>query len=212
MKIETELSGVGKLFEENAGGLPVEFLLVLAVVGALAAAAALYILWKILRPRKVKAERRYVEDPVQLDLLGESGPPQGFPALEFYHVPMRLAAIVLAPAGAGRELPPAEQLHELYESVVPGLSKVVAAHQPLIRQWPSQLSITGFSHKFFRKVPLTGEAGKGTPWCAAAGLFAHKEQPYLIGLVMRAAADNSFTQYAVEHATKWFDLLRVKHG
>lgn len=209
MNIENEFS---KLLEENAGGLPVELLLGLAVVGALAAALALYLIWKAFRPRKVKPERLYVEDPVDLAALGEAGPPAGFPALEFYHVPMRLAAIVLAPAGAARELPPTEQLHELFESVVPGMSEIVAAHRPLILQWPSQLSTTGFSHKFFRKAPLPGEAGKGTPWCAVAGLFEHKDQPYLIGLVMRAAADNSFSQYTVEQATKWFDLVRVKHG
>jgi hypothetical protein len=204
-------NGVPQLLQEAVQSFPIELLVGFLVALAVAAVAA-YVVWKALRPQKPQTEPPDLEYAVDLAALGEFGPPAGFPVLEFYHVPMRLAAVVLAPAGAGRELPPADRLGELIDSVVPGLAAVVAAHRPPIRLWPSQVSISGFAHKFFRKTPLPGDGGKGTPWCSVAGVFEYKDQPYLIGLILRAETNNSHSQYAIEQPTKWLDLLRVKQG
>lgn len=196
--------------EEVAEKLPVNLLIWIVI--AIVAAAVLYFLWKATRPRKPATERRDTEPPIEVSTLPKSGPPLVGPALEFYNVKVRLAAVVLAPAGAARELPPRDRLDEMFESVVPGLAQVVAAHRPLVQRWSSQVSTAGFPHRFFAKAKLPSDGGKGTPWCSAAGVFSYQDQPFLIGLVMCADGDNSQTQYTVDHPAKWVDLLRIKRN
>ena len=84
------------------------------------------------------------------------------------------------------------------------------AQQSMLYYWPNQLSSRGFAHSFFRQVPLPGDAGKGTPWCSAAGGFKHGDQSVMAGLIMAGERPNSFSQFVVESETKWLDLLRVK--
>jgi hypothetical protein len=164
---------------------------------------------KVLGKRKKPAEQ--VPD-LAINVLGLSaeGPPAAGPSLSYYNVPVRLAAVVLAPAGRLHELPPVQQLGEVIDVAVPGLAQVVAAHQPLVRKWPAQLSMTGFAHVFFSNARLPGEGGKGTPWCSAAGVFRIEKKPVMAGLVMRAAAPNNLGQAVIEDEAKWLDILRVK--
>ena len=122
---------------------------------------------------------------VLLAELGEKGPPLGPPVLEFYNLPVRLAAIVLAPVGRVSDLPPDQQLPKLIESIIPGLDQVMALHKPLIRRWPSQVSVRGFAHLFFNNARLPGNGGKGSPWSSVAGMFKMKGQPVMAGLVVR---------------------------
>ena len=142
--------------------------------------------------------------------LDTAGPPPGAPTLEHYHLPMRLAAVVVAPAGRARPLPPQDQLAGVFESIVPGLAQVVATHNALIRCWPEQLSISGFAHAFFRHVRLPGDGGKGTPWSSAAGLVKVRGQSVMAGLLMVGRQPNTIGQMIVEQETKWLDVLRVK--
>ncbi len=191
-------------------GQSVPLVLLIWLIVVVAVAVVLYSLWKALGRRRQAAPAEDLEEPVDVSSLEDAGPPAGFPVLEFYYMPVRLAAVVLAPAGRGRELPALHDREKLFEAVVPGLSAVVAAHRPLVRLWPNQLSVSGFVHKFFNRVRLPGDAGKGTPWCSAAGVFKLKGEPYMVGLVLRASAETSHGQFAVEEETKWLDLLRVK--
>jgi len=171
--------------------------------------AVLYVVRKVLRKRKKPAEQ--VPD-LAINVLGLSteGPPTAGPSLYYYNIPVRLAAVVLAPAGRLHELPPVQQLGEIIDVAVPGLAQVVAAHQPLVRKWPAQLSMKGFAHVFFSNARLPGEGGKGTPWCSAAGVFRIEKKPVMAGLVMRAAAPNNLGQAVIEDEAKWLDILRVK--
>ena len=116
--------------------------------------------------------------------LGEQGPPHGPPVLEFYNLPVRLAAVVFVPAGLGRELPPAEQLPPLLDAIIPGLDKVAALHGSVVRRWPKQVSATGFAHLFFSNAKLPGTGGKGTPWSSVAGVFKYQGNPVMAGLVL----------------------------
>ncbi len=141
--------------------------------------------------------------------LGTQGPPGGSPSLEFYNVPVRLAAIVVAPAGRVRELPPLNQLDDLFDAVVPGLARVVAAHRPLVRKWPPQPSARGFAHMFFGHAKLPGQGGKGTPWSSAAGLFKVEGQAMMAGMVLRTDEPSSHSQEIVESEEQWLRLLKV---
>ena len=169
---------------------------------------ALVVLWKLLAGRKPKAPP---PPDLRIDVmaLGTHGPPAGGPVLEFYNTPVRLAAIVLAPAGRVRELPPFDQLGDVFDAVVPGLASVVAAHKPLIRKWPPQPSTRGFAHQFFGHARLPGEAGKGTPWSSAAGVLKIEGQAMMAGMVLRTEGTSSHGQEIIESQEQWLRILSV---
>src|SRR5207244_2286827 len=77
--------------------------LLIILVAAVVAAIALYMI-----VRRLGRRRPPVAPPVDLLIdvasLGSQGPPPG-PQLEIYNVPVRLAALVFAPAGRADELP-----------------------------------------------------------------------------------------------------------
>jgi len=116
----------------------------------------------------------------------------------------------LAPAGRAGQLPAANQLPALVDSLVPGLARVVVAQRPLIRRWPPQLSVEGFARTVFTQAQLPGDHGKGTPWCSAAGRVSLQNQSVMLGLVMRADAPNNFGELRVEQDHDWLGILRVK--
>ena len=157
-------------------------------------------------PRTAAGSPQYFID---VATLGDWGPPPGPITLEVFNLPMRLAAVVLAPAGRGHDLPAAESLPPVFDALVPGLDRIVADHDPLIRRWPSELSSRGFAHKFFANVRLPGESGKGTPWSSVAGMFKFHGMPVMAGLVFRAASSNGFGQMTIDSEEKWLGCLRV---
>ena len=180
------------------------------VLPAAVAVILLWIAWRILRRRKPPTGRLGADLRIEIESLGADGPPEGPPVLEFYNLSMRLAAVVMAPAGLGRELPSDEELGLFLESVIPGLDKVAESHRPVVRRWPNQLSPRGFAHLFFSNARLPGVGGKGTPWSSVAGLCKYGGEPMLIGLVLRAASPNSLGQTIIEAEHQWLGCLRVK--
>jgi hypothetical protein len=178
---------------------------------ALAAIVVLWIARKLLRRQRGPTVASLPTNlKIDVAALPESGPPPIPPTLEYYNLPVRLAAIVLAPAGRANELPSNDQLGPLLDAIVPGLDKVMHAHRPVIRRWPNQVSARGFAHLFFANVPLPGTAGKGTPWSSVAGIFKVNNQSVMAGLVLRAARPNGFGQTIVDSEEKWLGCLRVK--
>lgn len=177
---------------------------------ALAALILLYIAYRILTRPKKETVRRAADQGIDVASLGTEGPPVAAADLEFYHLPVRLAAVVLAPAGRVRNLPSPGQMDELFDAIVPELSKVVATHQPLIRRWSPQLSVKGFALVVFQRCPLPGDGGKGSPWSTLAGVFEMDGQPVMAALIVRAASDNSHGQKIIEAPHAWLDGLRVK--
>lgn len=181
------------------------------VLGGLAALIVLFAGWRFFRKRRKAEKPLPPELRIELAKLNDEGPPAELPALEFYNLPMRLSGVVLAPVGRLRELPPEEELTAVFESVLPGLGRVVELHRPLVRLWPYQVSTRGFANSFFSNIRLPGMAGRGTPWSAVAGLFKHGDTPVMLGLVLRAASPNSLGQVIVNTEHEWLGCLRVKH-
>jgi len=196
-----------KIAEATGVGLGdlVRLLVLVAVAIVLA-----YVLWALLKRRKRVLPPQVPDLAVDVMSLPTAGPPASGPALYYYNVPVRLAAVVLAPAGRVRDLPPPGQLDDVLDSIVPGLAQVVSTHAPLVRYWPRQLSAKGFAHAFFGHARLPGQGGKGTPWCSAAGIFKIEGQPLMAGLVMRAQTTSNLGQAIVEREAQWLDLLRIK--
>jgi hypothetical protein len=179
---------------------------------ALVAIVVLYVVVKLLKRRKRKLPEAEPDLGIDVATLPAIGPPPAGPRLYYYNVPVRLAALVLAPAGRIRQLPPVGLLHELLDSIVSGLSGVVAGHKPTIRRWPAQLSVRGFVQQFFIHARLPGQGGKGTPWCSVAGTFKMEGQALVVGMVFRADAATNLGQRAVEQEAQWLDVLRIKEA
>jgi hypothetical protein len=189
-------------------GSTVKYVL-LAVVAALVL-IVLAILWTRLRRRRRATKPPTVDLRIPIETLGDAGPPAGLPQLECFNLPVRLAAIVLAPVGRAGVLPADDQLLPLIEAIVPGLDKITSLHRPVVRRWPTQVSINGFAHIFFNQARLPGDAGRGTPWSSMAGAFKLKGQPLMAGLIFRAAAPNSLGQTIIESDHDWLGCLRVR--
>lgn len=179
---------------------------------AIAAAVilVLWIVWRLIRSRRRPSVMLLPDLTISIDELGVSGPPAGMPTLELYNLPVRLAAVVLAPVGRVGELPSENATSALLEAVIPGLDKIAASHRPLVRRWPGQVSARGFAHLFFANVKLPGEGGKGTPWASVAGVFKQKGKPVMAALVLRAESPNSLGQTIIEKEHEWLGCLRVR--
>jgi len=204
MKVRELLDTLGDATGPLAGEALRYTIVVLVVI------LAFWVVWKLLKRRRGRLRRLEPDLTINVAALGTAGPPAGGFVLEHYNLPMRLAALVVAPAGRAHPLPPREQLGQVFEAIVPGLAQVVVMHDTLVRCWPEQLSTTGFAHSFFRHARVPGDGGKGTQWCSAAGVAKVDGQSVMVGLVMRSELSNTLGQTIVEHETKWLDLLRVK--
>ncbi len=207
-----QANDVGGMLKDAAGAAPPGWLDIVLVWGAVLAGMVVtaVVVRRILRSRAKRLPR--YEPTLQIDVMSlpAVGPPPSGPALYYYNVPVRLAAIVLAPAGRVRELPPINELSEAFDAIVPGLTAIIASHRPVYRRWPAQVSVRGFAHMFFSNVRLPGQGGKGTPWCSAAGVFKLEGKPLLAGLLMRAETTTSLGQHIVEEEAQWLDILRIK--
>ena len=184
----------------------------LTLIGVtLATVVLLWVCWSRYRSDAFRRPRQIEFDTVNWAELNNQAPPTDGPLLEAYHVPVRLALLVVAPAGRQAQLPSADRMESLVEQIIPGLSDVVRQHQPKFSRWPQQLSSEGFVKSFFAHVDLPGNhGGKGTHWCAAAGRFEANGQTYLAGLVCRAIRENSLGEFTIEHPGKWLDVFRIR--
>lgn len=190
--------------------LPDAVLLGVAVLAALVILLLVVIVFLLLRRRARQPEPVSPDLRIDVAELSDEGPPADGPRLEFYGTPVRLAVLVLAPAGRNNPLPAESDLPAVLDDLLPGFTAAVATHRPLIRLWPCQLSTQGFANAFFNNVRLPGDRGKGTPWCAVAGRFDAGARQLLAGLVCVADRPNSLSQLTIAHAGQWMDVLRVK--
>lgn len=177
-------------------------LVVVAVIGAMVA----MLLWLKRRPPAVSKQADF---RIDVNALGAAGPPPAGARLEIRHVPVRLALLVVAPVGRGKQLP-AGDLSEMADAIVPGLAGCLRAHATRVIRWPPQLSSQGFTQSFFGNVPLPGNRGQGTGWCAAAGKCERESGPFLAGMIFAAERPNSLGQFPVHGSHEWLDLLRIK--
>jgi len=183
-----------------------------ALIGLALVLFALWLVYRMVRGRRPAAGQTGPDLTIRLSQLGDQGPPPGTPELEFYNMPVRLAAVIVAPAGRGGDLPPVNQMDAIYESMLPGLARVVDKHGPLVRRWPPQMSAQGFANIVFQNCRLPGEGGKGSPWSTVAGVFRHEGHPMMGAVVMRTGRETSHGQYTMEAEGDWLGCLRVKGG
>ena len=166
----------------------------------------------VLKRRKPPVHATAELPAINVAALGQAGPPASPVQLECYGAPVRIAAIVLAPMGTGGGFPSNDQLPEVIDRVVPGLSEIGARDRPTLRRWPAQLSPQGFANNFCAGCRLPGDRGKSTPWCSVAGRYLDREVRLLIGIVLCSAAPNSLGEFTLDQPTQWMDILRIRRS
>jgi hypothetical protein len=134
----------------------------------------------------------------------------GATRLTVYHVPVRLAVVVIAPLGRDSTAPKHSDVPKLLDHIVPGLGSVMAHDQTIVKIWPQQLSATGFAPTLMRHVQLPGDRGRETPWCLVTGRSSFGGASFAIGLALAAAAPNNLGLIAVESEHQWLDVLRMR--
>jgi len=179
---------------------------------AIIAVVVLIVLMGVLRRRKATAPTIAPPPGIDVSQLESHGPPSGGIQLECYGAPVRIAAMVLAPMGTGGGFPSTEQLPDVIDRVVPGLSEIVERDKPLVRIWPPQLSPLGFANSFFAACRLPGDRGKQTRWCSIAGRYLDGQVRLLIGVILCAASPNSLGEFTLEQPTQWMDILRIRRA
>lgn len=178
---------------------------VVAVAGALLFVAA----WRALRRSARRRAAGEVDLTIDVATLPQGAPPADGSRLTFYHTPVRLSAVVIAPAGREGTLPSERMLPATIDHLLPGLGALLESHHARIFRWPPQLSAHGFVHAFWRHATLPGDRGKGTAWLSLAGPFEASDRRYLAGLVFCSNEANNFGQLEVDRPGGWIDVLRI---
>jgi hypothetical protein len=199
--VETEAFQLNQLV--GGGGLPI-------AVGAVVGLLALALLALRLLRRKPPAEPPKPDLYLDVTSLGERPPRVDGPQLECYHLPVRIALVVVAPLGRTGQQPTDEELSPLLEGIVPSLARVYGRDRPEVRHWPPQLSFQGFTRTFFANIRLPGDRGRATPWCSLAGRAELNGRMFVVGLALQAARPNSLNEHVVDREGAWLDALRVR--
>ena len=175
-----------------------------AVVGGL------IILWVIAKAlggtKKVAAAAP--ESPLNVSLLDAEGPPPTGIQLTAHGTPVRIAVLVVAPAGRGQNQLDENLMNILVEELVPGIGQFISRDVPMTDMWPAQMSTQGFVNTFMSQIQLP-DRGRGNRWSALAGRITAEEGGFLVGMALCAAKPTGLSEYTVEHDGQWSEILRV---
>lgn len=182
-----------------------------AIIGVLAALCFLLILNTALR-----RWRKSAIETASSELLEEvfSYPPSpNLPAdakpLVLYGLPVRLRLVVLGPMGKDAGEISANDVDQIMERMVPGLSARLRMDMPRIRLWPTQLSQSGFIAAFRRNTPLPDVEVKLRSWVLVVGKVLLDGKPIAVGLAMQSTEPNTFGPIVLQHAHQWMEVLRI---
>jgi len=187
--------------ETVIGWLKSNVMLVGAVIGGI---VVLLVLKSLLSGGKKRPEPAPVDQSLTVAQLGQQGVPTSGPKIIFRNVPVRLAALVIAPMGRTGPIPPTSELPGMVDQMLPGLASIVAAHRPAVQGWRPQSSAAGFASSFFGQASLPGELiGIGTEWTAVCGTYRHQGARFAIGLILRADAPNNVGEIIIDNEEEW---------
>ena len=129
--------------------------------------------------------------------------------LRLYHLPARLALVVVAPLGREGGVVDVDAIPRLLDEAVPGLGKVYGLCEPKTWVWPVQLSAKGFRHQIAGGLHVAGQPLAGSPWTVIVGRASDGERQYMIGLALRTNGPNKLDVVEVESPQKWLDVVRL---
>jgi hypothetical protein len=189
---------------------PVKRRLLLFAAILIGAAIALALIRQLVRWTRRPERTVLLDESLVLDLselpTAEPGPTR----VTVYHIPVRLAVVVIAPLGRESDPPKHSDVPHLLDRVVPGLASVMSRDQTIVRTWPRQLSATGFAPSLMRHVKLPNDRGRNSPWCLVSGRATFNNASYSVGFALAAADPNNLGLIVVESEHEWLDVLRVR--
>ena len=123
----------------------------------------------------------------------------------------RLRLVVMAPAGRAIEIEE-DEVYGMLEKVLPGLGRVAAEEQPVIRIWPLQLSYEGFANTFHSNAPLPpGEEEGYSHWILVAGRALVGKNQVMLGLAFQTLKPNTIARMRLDNQD-WVNVLRIKES
>jgi hypothetical protein len=183
--------------------------LVMFAAGLIGLAIVLAILRRIMRWFRRSVPVSVVNESLVIELSALPTAEPGATRLMVYHIPVRLAVVVIAPLGRDSDPPTHSQVPKLLDRIVPGLASALSHDQTIVKIWPRQLSATGFAPSLLRHVRLPGDKGRRTPWCLVAGRTTFNHASYAVGLALGADSPNNLGLIAVESEHQWLDVVRM---
>jgi hypothetical protein len=143
---------------------------------------------------------------VNLGSLPAAAPTERNYLLRVLNQPVRVRLVVVAPMGK-REL---GKIDALLEEVYRGLGEVLHDDRPLIKQWPPQLSATGFPPTFFRLMKRPDGNARPSRWILMAGTARAGQTPFLLGLVLETEDAPSNLGLVTMDERQWAEMLKVE--
>ncbi|MFQ3651267.1 MAG: hypothetical protein SNJ75_13105 [Gemmataceae bacterium] len=128
-------------------------------------------------------------------------------ALKLKNHPVRLRLVVVAPMGK-RAL---GKIDALLEEVQAGLGEVLHDDRPVIKQWPPQLSATGFAPTFFRLMIRPDGNAKPSRWVLLAGPARAGAIPILLGMVLQTEGTASNLGLVTMNENQWDEMLSIEN-
>lgn len=189
----------------NGGG----WLLVVAIV----AIVGLLIVFGLLGALFGRRRKRIAEIPDLTEDLGNYPPPPalwGDRRLTVYELPVRLRLVVAAPLGTESVLLREEDVGQLLDVVVPGLSVLLKTDKPRVRIWPTQLSQQGFVAAFRRHARRPDPENSVSRWVLVMGKALVGRRPVALGFALLADRDNTLNRVIVEQPHQWMEVLRLR--
>ena len=184
--------------------------LVMFAAGLIGLAVVLALLRRIMGWFRRSVPVSTTDESLVIELSALPAAEPGTTRLTVYHVPVRLAVVVIAPLGRDSDPPTHSEVPKLLNGIVPGLASVLSRDQTIVKIWPRQLSATGFAPSLMRHVRLPGDKGRGTPWCLVAGRTTFGDGSYAAALALGADSPNNLGLITVESEHQWLDVVRMR--
>ena len=164
---------------------------------ALLLLVAALVLWRVFARRRAKRPPPGPDLTIDLAALDQKGPPATGPVLELYNVPVRLAALILAPVGP-RATAPKRSIGR--DSAKRSYRASARSSQP-----SSRCGAAGQARSASAVSPTPCSPTPACPATAARrrpgpprGIFKTRGQPLLAGLILRAQSPNSVGHTTIE--------------
>jgi len=128
-------------------------------------------------------------------------------ALKLKNHAVRVRLVVVAPVGK-RAL---GKIDALLEEVQAGLGEVLHDDRPVIKQWPPQLSATGFAPTFFRLMKRPDGNAHPSSWVLLAGPARAGAIPILLGMVLQTEGMPSNLGLVTMTENQWDEMLSIEN-
>ncbi len=195
-----------RLFERAAARPESRWLVVLVALWIVVRVVA-----RLLREREPKpSSSEPTEATVDLERLSLPLPVDGAASpLRLYHLPARLALVVVAPLGRESEVVEVDCVPVLLDRSVPGLGRLFDRTRPKTVVWPVQVSAAGFARRLATWLTANGRSLKNSPWTVVVGRSSADDRHYLLGLVLRTEQPTQLEVVEVDSPYKWLDTVRL---